>query len=207
VPDLTTVLLFVAATAALFVIPGPSVMYIITRSVSQGRAAGLVSVVGMHAGTIPYVLASAFGLSAVLTASSTAFTVIQYLGAGYLVWLGVSKLRALRSGSDLELEQVPLRRVFGQAVVVSLLNPKTLIFFTAFLPQFVDPARGAVVGQVLFFCAGFLVLGVLSDGTYALLASALSGKLRRPANRRKLDTSSGIVYVVLGALAAAVPHS
>jgi threonine/homoserine/homoserine lactone efflux protein len=207
VPDLTTVLLFVAATAALFVIPGPSVMYIITRSVSQGRAAGLVSVVGMHTGTIPYVLASAFGLSALLTASSTAFTVIQYLGAGYLVWLGVSKLRALRSGTDLELEQVPLRRVFGQAVVVSLLNPKTLIFFTAFLPQFVDPARGAVVGQVLFFCAGFLVLGVLSDGTYALLASALSGKLRRPANRRKLDTSSGIVYVVLGALAAAVPHS
>lgn len=206
-PDLTTVLLFVAATAALFVIPGPSVMYIITRSVSQGRAAGLVSVVGMHTGTIPYVLASAFGLSALLTASSTAFTVIQYLGAGYLVWLGVSKLRALRSGTDLELEQVPLRRVFGQAVVVSLLNPKTLIFFTAFLPQFVDPARGAVVGQVLFFCAGFLVLGVLSDGTYALLASALSGKLRRPANRRKLDTSSGIVYVVLGALAAAVPHS
>jgi threonine/homoserine/homoserine lactone efflux protein len=207
VPDLTTVLLFVAATAALFVIPGPSVMYIITRSVSQGRAAGLVSVVGMHTGTIPYVLASAFGLSALLTASSTAFTVIQYLGAGYLVWLGVSKLRALRSGTDLELEQVPLRRVFGQAVVVSLLNPKTLIFFTAFLPQFVDPDRGAVVGQVLFFCAGFLVLGVLSDGTYALLASALSGKLRRPANRRKLDTSCGIVYVVLGALAAAVPHS
>ncbi|SES15239.1 Threonine/homoserine/homoserine lactone efflux protein [Lentzea xinjiangensis] len=206
-PDSTTVLLFVAATAALFAIPGPSVMYIITRSVSQGRAAGLVSVLGMHTGTIPYVLASAFGLSALLTASSTAFTVIQYLGAGYLIWLGVGKLRSLRAGAELELEKVPLRRVYGQAVVVSVLNPKTLIFFTAFLPQFVDPARGAVLFQVLFFCAGFLVLGVLSDGTYALLASALSAKLRRPANRRKLDTSSGIVYLVLGALAAAVPHS
>lgn len=205
-PDLSTIVFFVAATGALFLIPGPSVMYIITRSVSQGRGAGLISVLGMHTGTVPYVLASAFGLSALLTASSAALTVLQYLGAAYLVWLGVSKLRSLRAGADPELDRVPLRRVFGQAVLVSLLNPKTLVFFTAFLPQFVDPARGSVLGQVLFFCAGFLVMGVLSDGTYALLASALSGRLRRPANRRRLDRSSGIVYVVLGALAA-VPHT
>ncbi|MFI9389218.1 LysE family translocator [Kutzneria sp. NPDC052558] len=195
-----------AAAGVLFLIPGPSVLYIVTRSVTQGRNAGLVSVLGMHTGTIPYILCSALGLSALLAASSTAFTIIRLLGAGYLLWLGIAKFRSLSSGADLELTPVPLHRVYRQAVIVSLLNPKTLIFFTAFLPQFVDPARGAVLFQILFFCAGFLVMGMLSDGTYAMLASGLSGRLRNPTSRRRLDRSSGVVYILLGAAAALMPQ-
>jgi threonine/homoserine/homoserine lactone efflux protein len=206
VPDLSTVLLFVAVTGVLFLIPGPSVIYIVTRSVAQGRAAGLVSVLGMHVGTIPYVLATSLGLSALLSASSTAFLIIKYLGAAYLVWLGVQKLRSLKAGDEglTAPPEVPLPRVFGQAVVVSVLNPKTLIFYTAFLPQFVDPARGSVTLQILFFCAGFLVLGIISDGTYALLSSALAGNLRRTGkSRRAVDRSSGVIYLLLGVFAAA----
>jgi threonine/homoserine/homoserine lactone efflux protein len=205
-PHVSTILLFVAATMAVLLVPGPAVVYIVTRSVSQGRAAGLVSVLGIHAGTIIYVAATSLGLSALLTASSTAFAVVKYLGAGYLIWLGVQKLRARHDEGEVA-EPVPasLRRVFGQGVVVNILNPKTLIFFTAFLPQFVDQGRGAVGVQLALFGLGFVVLGVVSDGSYALLSSALAGRLRRTMRaRRRLDRSSGVIYLLLGAFAATV---
>jgi threonine/homoserine/homoserine lactone efflux protein len=206
-PTLSTLLLFVAATLALLVFPGPAVLYIVTRSVSQGRAAGLVSVLGVHTGTIFFVLATSFGLSALLSASQTAFQVVKYLGVAYLLWLGVQKLWLSRGQDDAATEppRASLRRIFTQGVIVNLLNPKTLIFFAAFLPQFVDPALGSVTFQLVFFGIGFIVLGILSDGTYALLASALAGRLRRTARaRRRLDRSSGVVYLLLGAFAATV---
>ncbi|HEU5472939.1 MAG TPA: LysE family translocator [Actinophytocola sp.] len=209
-PSTSTILLFLAVTATLFLIPGPSVLYIVTRSVAQGRAAGLISVLGMHVGTIPYMLATALGLSALLTASSTAFHIIRYLGAAYLIWLGVQKLWSLRKQGEADSEPptVSLARIFRQAVVVSILNPKTLIFFAALLPQFIDPSHGSVAVQVAFFCAGFLVLGVISDGTYALLSSTLAGRLRHTArSRRVLDRFSGIVYLMLGAFAAVIAES
>ena len=206
-PTLSTLLLFVAATMALLVFPGPAVLYIVTRSVSQGRVAGLVSVLGVHTGTIFFVLATAFGLSALLQASETAFQVVKYLGVAYLVWLGIQKLWLSRGHED-EAAPPPtasLRRIFTQGVIVNLLNPKTLIFFAAFLPQFVDPALGSVTWQLVFFGVGFIVLGIVSDGTYALLASALAGRLRRTAKaRRRLVRSSGVVYLLLGAFAATV---
>lgn len=203
-PHLSHILLFVAATMALLVVPGPAVLYIVTRSVSQGRAAGLVSVLGIHAGTVVFVVATAFGLSALLSASATAFAVVKYVGAAYLVWLGVHKLLRRHDESDVaEPPPASLHRIFGQGVVVNILNPKTLIFFAAFLPQFVDPAAGSVTLQLVLFGVGFILLGVLSDGTYALLASALAGRLRRSARaRRRLDRSSGVVYLLLGAFAA-----
>jgi threonine/homoserine/homoserine lactone efflux protein len=205
VPELETVLVFVAATGVLFLIPGPSVIYIVTRSVAQGRASGLVSVLGMHVGTLPYVAIATLGFSALLASSSLAFQVLKYLGVAYLVWLGVQKLRSWRRHDKDSLDDaVPVSkaRVFGQAVVVSALNPKTLLFYTALLPQFVDPARGSVPLQVLFFCAGFLVLGIISDGSYALLSSALSSRLRRNTRgMRRLDRTSGIVYLLLAAFA------
>ena len=206
-PTLSTVLLFVAATMALLVFPGPAVLYIVTRSVSQGRAAGLVSVLGIHTGTIFFVLATAFGLSALLEASETAFQIVKYLGVAYLVWLGIQKLWLSRGGDDNPAEppKASLRRIFTQGVVVNLLNPKTLIFFAAFLPQFVDPALGSVTLQLVFFGVGFIVLGIVSDGTYALLSSAIAGRLRRTARaRRRLDRTSGVVYLLLGAFAATV---
>ncbi len=204
-PELETVLVFVVATGVLFLIPGPSVIYIVTRSVAQGRASGLVSVLGMHVGTLPYVTVATLGFSTLLASSSLAFQVLKYLGVAYLVWLGVQKLRSWRShDEDSPDDAVPVSkgRVFGQAVIVSALNPKTLLFYTALLPQFVDPARGSVPFQVLFFCAGFLVLGIISDGSYALLSSALSSRLRRNTRgRRRLDRTSGIVYLLLAAFA------
>ncbi|MFC0541164.1 LysE family translocator [Kutzneria chonburiensis] len=208
-PTLSTILLFIAATMALLVFPGPAVLYIVTRSISQGRAAGLASVLGVHVGTIFFVLATSFGLSALLAASETAFQIVKYLGVAYLLYLGVQKLWLSRATAADDNLRPPapasLRRIFTQGVVVNLLNPKTLIFFAAFLPQFVDPARGSVTLQLVFFGVGFILLGILSDGTYALAASAIAGRLRRTAKaRRRLDRSSGLVYLLLAAFAATV---
>ncbi|OLF19216.1 LysE family translocator [Actinophytocola xanthii] len=209
-PTISTLLMFVTATLALLVVPGPAVVYIVTRTVAQGRTAGLVSVLGIHVGSIFYVVLTSLGLSALLLASTTAFQIVKWLGVAYLVWLGVQKLWLTRTddGSVAEPPRMSNWRIFTQGVLVNILNPKTLVFFVAFLPQFVDPARGSVGWQLLFFGIGFIVLGILSDGTYALLASALSGRLRRTATaRRRLDLSSGLVYIALGAVAATISQA
>jgi len=205
-PTPSTFALFAAATIVLLIVPGPAVLYIVTRSVAQGRAAGLVSVLGIHAGSVVHVAFAAVGVSALLYASATAFTVVRYAGAAYLVYLGLRKLLA-RGDAARDEAAVPAgisrRRLFAQGVVVNVLNPKTAIFFLAFLPQFVDPARGPVAAQIVVLGVCFIVLGVVSDGSYALLASALAGRLRRtPRARRAMDRSSGVIYVGLGAVAA-----
>jgi len=132
-PESSTILLFVAATMALLLVPGPAVIYIVTRSVTQGRAAGLVSVLGVHVGTICYVVATTAGLSALLRASSTAFLIVKYVGAAYLVWLGIQKLRSRKDDPEQVAEppRMSRMRIFRQGVVVNILNPKTLIFFAA----------------------------------------------------------------------------
>jgi threonine/homoserine/homoserine lactone efflux protein len=203
VPSLAALLLFAAASIALLVVPGPSVLYIVTRSVSQGRRAGLISVLGVHAGSVVHVTAAALGLSALLASSATAFTIVKYLGAAYLVWLGVQKLRRHEPGPVNEVPPVPRTRLFTQGVVVSVLNPKTAIFFLAFLPQFVNPARGPVALQIIVLGACFILLGITSDGGYALLAGTLAGRIRGTRKaRRRLDRASGVVYLGLGAGAA-----
>ncbi|MFD9738375.1 LysE family translocator [Umezawaea sp. NPDC059074] len=209
-PTISTLLLFAAATMALLVVPGPAVVYIVTRTVAQGRAAGLLSVLGVHVGSIFYVLLTAFGMSALLLASATAFQIVKWVGVAYLVWLGVQKLWLQKTDDGSVAEPPPMSnaRIFGQGVLVNILNPKTLVFFVAFLPQFVDPARGSVAVQLLLFGIGFIVLGILSDGTYALLASVLAGRIRKtPKARRRLDLSSGVVYLLLGAVAASISRA
>ena len=204
-PAPTTFALFAAATIVLLVVPGPAVLYIVTRSVAQGRGAGLVSVLGVHTGSLVHVTFAAVGVSALLYASATAFTVVRYAGAAYLVFLGLRKLlgRATAGGEPVEARAVPRVRLFGQGVVVNVLNPKTAIFFLAFLPQFVNPARGPVAVQIMVLGACFIALGIVSDGSYALLASALAGRLRRTARARlALDRSSGVMLLGLGAYAA-----
>jgi threonine/homoserine/homoserine lactone efflux protein len=202
-PSLSVLLVFAVASLALLVVPGPAVLYIVTRSVAQGRTAGLVSVLGVHAGSTVHVAAAALGLSALLTSSAAAFTVVKYLGAAYLIYLGVQKLRQPADGEPVETTAVPRGRLFRQGVVVNVLNPKTAMFFLAFLPQFVDPARGPVAAQIVLLGACFIGLGILSDGGYALLAGTLGGRLRRAARfRRRLDRTSGVVYLGLGATAA-----
>lgn len=202
-PTLPTLALFAAATLALLVVPGPAVVYIVTRSVAQGRTAGLVSVLGVHAGSLVHIAAAALGISALLAASATAFAVVKYAGAAYLLYLGVRKLMRRAEEKETEAPPASRARLFGEGFVVNVLNPKTAIFFLAFLPQFVDPARGPVAPQVLVLGAMWVALGMASDGTYALLASALAGRLRSSVRaRRRLDRGSGVVYLGLGAAAA-----
>jgi threonine/homoserine/homoserine lactone efflux protein len=203
-PDLTLWGLFVVASVVLLLIPGPAVLYIVARSVEQGRAAGLVSVLGIHLGTIVHIIAAAVGLSALIVSSALAFTIVKYLGAAYLIWIGIRTLRA--KDPDPHAPVVPaarLRRVFRDGFVVNLFNPKTAIFFLAFLPQFVDPARGALHWQILILGLTFMALGIISDGIFALIAGAAGDFLRR--NRRFLRLQrwfAGTSFVGLGLTAA-----
>ncbi|GAA2991943.1 LysE family translocator [Streptosporangium longisporum] len=175
-----------------------------TRSVTQGRSAGLVSVLGIHLGSLVHVAAAAFGIGALLATSATGFTIVKYLGAAYLIWLGVRRLTA-RPDAD-ETAEAPVAgrsRLFWEGFVVNVLNPKTAIFFLAFLPQFTDPAAGPIAPQIVLLGLVWTLLGLVSDGAYALLASAMAGRLRRSARaRRRLDVTSGVVYLGMGAVAA-----
>ena len=203
-PELHAIALFSVAALALLVIPGPSVLYIVTRSVEQGRTAGFVSVLGVHAGTTVHVFAAAIGLSAILVRSATLYTAVKWAGAAYLVFLGVRRLatRAV-SADDVRVEPRPLRKLFLDGVVVNTLNPKTALFFFAFLPQFVDET-GNVTLQVLFFGALFIVLGVASDGTYAMVASTLGAALKRSRAYAAVERYvAGTIFVGLGVAAGA----
>jgi len=206
-PEASTLALFTLAAITLLVIPGPAVLYIVTRSVDQGRAAGLASVCGVHVGTLVHVAAAALGLSALLVSSATAYDTVRWLGAAYLVWLGVRRLLArdedTPAAAGPDARRAGLGRIFAQGVVVNVLNPKTALFFFAFLPQFVDTARGSVPFQVLVFGVAFLLLGLVSDGAYALLASTGAGWLRRrPGVARASRLVSGGVLISLGVTTA-----
>ena len=202
-PALSTIGLFSLAALALLVIPGPSVLYIVTRSVEQGRRAGLVSVLGIHTGTLVHIAAAATGLSALLLASATLFDVVKLAGACYLVFLGISRLVKRVPSTERALERASLGRVYGQGFVVNVLNPKTALFFVAFFPQFVADGHGPVAVQILVLGAVFVILGMLSDSTYALVSGTLAGRLRARADRRGPRRQwSGIVLVGLGIVAA-----
>jgi threonine/homoserine/homoserine lactone efflux protein len=205
-PDATTLGLFVTAATILLVTPGPAVLYIVARSVDQGRWAGIVSVLGIQVGTLVHVAAAAFGVSALLVSSALAFSVLKYAGAAYLIYLGVRSLREPDPPASTEEAPVRERRlahVFLQGAVVNILNPKTALFFLAFLPQFVDPARGSVAGQVLLLGLVFVILGTCTDGTWAVLAGSASGFLRgHPAFRRGQRYVAATVYLGLGVATA-----
>jgi len=202
-PAASTLGLFAIAALALLVIPGPSVLYIVTRSVEQGRRAGLISVLGIHSATLVHITAAATGLSALLLASATLFDAVKLAGAAYLIILGVSRLVKRAAPAQREVERASLRRVYGQGFVVNLLNPKTALFFVAFFPQFVSDGHGPVVVQILVLGAVFVVLGLLSDSTYALVSGTLAGRLRaRAAERGPRRQWSGLVLIGLGLFAA-----
>jgi len=196
--------LFFIASLILLITPGPAVMYIIARSVDQGRAAGLVSVLSIEVGNFFHVLAATLGLSAILLSSATAFAIVKYLGAAYLIYLGLRKLFSReQSASTPTVEPQRLRRVFSQGVLVAALNPKTALFFFAFLPQFADGARGPIAPQMFVLGCLFVLLAVVSDGLYALLAGAagqwLKGSRRFMRAERLL---AGGAYIALGVTAA-----
>jgi threonine/homoserine/homoserine lactone efflux protein len=204
VPALSTLAVFCAAALALIVVPGPAVTYIVTQSIDQGRRAGLVSALGIATGGLVHVTAAVVGLSALIASSASAFTVVKLVGAAYLVVLGV---RRLFSRDDAPPERSPEpaehSRLFVQGVVVNVLNPKTALFFLAFLPQFVDPHRGSVALQAAVLGAVFVAMAVVSDSTYAIAAAALSDRLRNSVRARRAQRwVSGTIFVALGATAA-----
>lgn len=202
--DTSTLLVFITACLALLITPGPAVLYIVARSIDQGRLAGLISVLGITAGTSCHILAAALGVSAILISSALAFSVVKYAGAIYLIYLGIQKLHTPHTPEHIaQREAEPLRRVFMQGLFVNLLNPKVALFFFAFLPQFADPDRGSVSVQVLMLGGILVCLGMCSDGMYALLAGTVRGWLRESrAFAWGQRYFSGGVYIALGVTTA-----
>ena len=197
--------LFISAALVLLLIPGPAVLYIFARSVEQGRLAGLVSILGIHTATLVHVAAAALGLSAVLASSALAFSVIKYAGAAYLIWLGLKKIFGRTEAPDVN---VALRahghaRLFRDGFIVNLLNPKTALFFLAFLPQFVEVERGHVAMQVAFLGLLFTVLCIITDGCYALAAGTMGNWLKRSRGYLEFERYvSGVLFIGLGLTAA-----
>jgi len=194
------------AAIVLLVIPGPAVLYIVARSIDQGRKAGLASCSGIATGGLVHIMAAALGLSALLVSSAIAYSVVKYAGAAYLIYLGIKKLRERPVSVDgmKPVQPASLRSIYGQGVLVQVLNPKAAIFFFAFLPQFVDPRRGPVTLQLLALGMLFTTMGLTSDSLWALTAGSAAGWLQR--NRTFLRYQpyvSGSVYIGLGLATAA----
>lgn len=186
----------------LLVIPGPAVIYILNRSVADGRQVGLAAVCGLELGNFMHVVAATVGLSAVLATSAAAFSVVKWLGAGYLIYVGIRTLTRVPRALDTSMSQTSLRRSFAQGVVVNTLNPKVALFFLSFLPQFIDTSRGSPALQSFIFGSIFVLLGFLSDGAYAMVASGLRDTLLRgralPIVQRYV---AGVVFIALGIVA------
>jgi len=206
VPDPSTLALFAAAALALIVVPGPAVLYIVSQGIESGRVGGVVSALGIAVGGLVHVLAAAVGISSLVVSSATAFTVVKWAGAAYLVALGLRRLLVREShvdGTAPETSDRPLRLVFWQGAVVNVLNPKTALFFLAFLPQFVDVDAGAVGAQAVVLGLVFVVLALVCDSAWGLAAGTAAGWLR--GSRRVLRAqryATGGVLVGLGVATA-----
>ena len=203
-PSLSAYVVFLATGMAILLVPGPAVLYVVTRSIEMGRGGGLASVAGITTGTIAYVTLAAAGLSSLLLASTAAFDAVRYVGAAYLFLLGLRRLLG-RVPDDAEADSAPRtrRRAYAQGVVVNLTNPKTIVFVFAFLPQFVDPHAQHAWLQVLVLGLSFTVLGFLSDSAWALAAGTVADRLRGSSRLANVQRwFGGGVLVGLGILAA-----
>jgi threonine/homoserine/homoserine lactone efflux protein len=203
-PETHTIWLFCLAATALIVIPGPAVLYIVAQSVGQGRKAGLVSASGVASGGLVHVLAAAIGLSGLLLSSATLFSVVKFAGAGYLIYLGARRLLGLGASTLVApTETRSRRRLYRDGAVVNILNPKTALFFYAFLPQFLDPDRGTVAVQALVLGSIFVAIALFSDSLWALASGSAAEWLKaRPVAIKVERWVTGTVLVGLGAAAA-----
>jgi threonine/homoserine/homoserine lactone efflux protein len=203
IPNPSSLLLFVSAALLLLVIPGPAVCYIVGRSIGHGRSAGLVSALGIAVGSLVHTAAAAVGLSALLLSSAVAFAAVKYLGAAYLIYLGIQKLRREESFELSNSPRVKLSRIFAQGIVVNVLNPKAALFYFAFLPQFVNPSRGKLAVQILLLGVLFAFLGVATDTFWALTAGTVANLFRRnPRAMRTQRYVSGGMLISLGVATA-----
>ncbi|GAA4236341.1 LysE family translocator [Actinomadura meridiana] len=194
--------MFLLAVLVLVAIPGPNHLYITTRSIGEGRRAGVASALGVETGTVVHMGAAAAGLSAVVAASATAFGFLRYAGAAYLVFLAYRTLRGRHEVGEMELQPRSLRRVYLDGVLVNVLNPKVVLFFLAFLPQFVDQGAGAVPLQIVVMGLATALVGLVADLAYAVAAGSIGAWLRaRPVFQRRQRYATGLVYLGLGAAA------
>ena len=208
IPEHSSFIFFLSAALVLLAIPGPAVLYVVGRSIGLGRSAGVVSALGIGVGTCVHVAAAAIGLSALLMSSAVAFGIVKYLGAAYLIYLGVQKIRREESLKFSSTAARPgLSRVFCQGIIVNILNPKTALFFFACLPQFVNPSRGPVAAQIVFLGSLFAVMGVISDSLWGLFAGTVADRLRVNSqwSRRQRYVSGGIL-ISLGLATAVSGH-
>lgn len=199
-PDGNALLGFMVAALIVLLMPGPGVLYVIAKSVSQGLKAGLASAAGLSAGAFVHVLAAAAGLSAILMTSATAFSFVKFAGAGYLIYLGLRTIFSKKARSTQQMNiRSGLARSFYDGVIVSVFNPKIAVFFLAFLPQFVDTGQGNITGQILFFGLVYVVMAMTTDSGYALLAGSTRRLLKKPSKPRYWPRLlTGSVYVGLG---------
>ena len=203
-PDTQTIWLFCLAATALIVIPGPAVLYIVAQSVGQGRRAGLISASGVASGGLVHVFAAAVGISGLLLSSAAAFTVVKFAGAAYLIYLGARRLLGLEPSALVTIEEGRSnRQLYRDGAVVNILNPKTALFFYAFLPQFLDPDRGSVALQAVTLGTLFVVIALVSDSLWAVASGSAANWLRGHPIAVKLERwVTGTVLVGLGAAAA-----
>jgi threonine/homoserine/homoserine lactone efflux protein len=200
-PDASTLTAFALTALVILLIPGPAVLYIVSQSVEHGRRAGLAATLGVHTGTLVHIAAAALGLSAILVSSSLAFGAVRLVGAAYLIYLGVRTLldRTSREALDAASRERRLGRIYRQGALVNVTNPKTALFFLAFLPQFVDPHGAALPGQIVVLGLVFALLGLVTDGAYGLLAGTAAGWVRgRSAVRSVQRWVTGCIFIGLG---------
>jgi threonine/homoserine/homoserine lactone efflux protein len=204
-PGTANLALFVSAALVLLLVPGPAVLFIFARSLEQGRFAGFVSILGIHAATLVHIAAAALGLSALLASSALAFGVVKYAGAAYLIWLGLRKIfgRAEAPDATAPVKAYARWALFRDGFIVNLLNPKTALFFLAFLPQFVEVGRGHVAMQIAVLGLLFTAIGIVTDGCYALAAGTAGNWLKQSRGFLRAERYvSGVVFIGLGLTAA-----
>ncbi|MGO0059308.1 LysE family translocator [Brevibacillus fluminis] len=206
--DFSMIWLFIITAVTLLIIPGPAVLYIMARSMDQGKKAGLVSVLGVALGGSVHVFAGAIGVSAILMTSEIAFSIVKYLGVAYLIYLGCKTLFSPAKSTTSEIPQAPRKKVgtiFYESALVEVMNPKTALFFLAFFPQFISPSAGSVSGQFLLLGAIFIALALVSDGLYAVLAASIRKRMK--VNATVQNRITGYLYIALAVFSAFASQS
>lgn len=200
-------LAFAAATAVLLAIPGPTVMLVVSYALSHGRRATLATVLGVALGDFTALTCSVLGLGAVLVASAALFTAVKWVGAAYLIYLGIKLWRAPATVGDASNGAAPAEtrpgRILFHAFAVTALNPKGIVFFIAFLPQFLDPAR-PMAAQLAVVTATFVGLAAINAGIYGLMASAARRAIRKPSVQLAVNRVGGTCLIGAGTLAVAL---
>ena len=196
--------LFLIASLALLITPGPAVLYIVARSINQGRMAGIVSVLGVETANFFHASAAALGLSAILVSSALAFDIVKYVGAAYLIFLGIRKLLVREAeAQEQATKRESVSRIYSQGFVVNILNHKTALFFFAFLPQFVNTSNGNVTLQMFLLGIMFVVMALITDGCYAFVSSSIANQLKdNQGFARNQRYVTGLIYIGLGVVTA-----